>query len=142
LRDIVTIALMLFGAFFMLLAAVGTIRLPDLFSRMHAATKSGTLGVTGVILAVAVHFGEIGVTTRSLLIIVFMLSTAPVAAHMIARAAYRVGVPMWEKSVVDELAPEYAHRTDEGADEGAPVKTQDLHPETDDNSANEGMHQS
>jgi multicomponent Na+:H+ antiporter subunit G len=118
--------MMLFGASFMLLAAVGIVRLPDLFIRMHAATKSGTLGVSGMLLAVALHFGDLGIAMRSALIIVFIFMTAPVAAHFIGRAAYIVGVPQWERTVTDELhgkydqetgelasAPEVEHRGDE-----------------------------
>jgi len=107
IATLITSALMLFGASFMLLAAVGVVRLPDIYIRMHAATKSGTLGVSGMILASAVHFGELGVTTRAMLIVVFLYLTAPVAAHFIGRAAYRAGVPMWERSVADELRGRY-----------------------------------
>ena len=102
-----TIALMGTGAIFMLLATIGLLRLPDLFTRMHAATKTATLGVSCMLLAVAVYFGELGITTRAVLIIVFFFLTAPVAAHFIARAAYCVGVPLWEQSVIDELRGRY-----------------------------------
>jgi multicomponent Na+:H+ antiporter subunit G len=111
MREIITSSLILFGAFFMLLAAVGIVRLPDLFMRMHAATKSGTLGVSGMILAVAVHFGDLGIAMRSALIIVFIFMTAPVAAHFIARAAYIIEVPLWENTVTDELRGKYDHET-------------------------------
>jgi multicomponent Na+:H+ antiporter subunit G len=86
----------------MLLAAVGIVRLPDLFTRMHAATKPATLGTALTMLAVAVHFGELGVTTRALLVVVFFVITAPVGAHMIGRAAYLAGVPLWEGTILDE----------------------------------------
>jgi len=102
-REILTSILLLFGGSFMVLAGLGLLRLPDLFIRMHAATKSGTLGITGMMLAVAMHFGELGVTTRVVLIVVFVFMTAPVAAHVIGRAAYMVGVPLWERTVIDEL---------------------------------------
>lgn len=94
--------LMLAGAVFMFLAALGVARLPDLYIRMHAATKSGTLGVTCAILAVALHFGDFAIAVRASLIVVFIFLTAPVAAHLVGRAAYRVGVPLWKRSVVDE----------------------------------------
>ncbi len=107
MNDIITALLMIFGASFMLLAAVGVLRLPDLFIRMHAATKSGTLGVSGMLLALAVHFDDLGVAIRAGLAIVFLFLTAPVAAHFIGRAAYIVGVPLWEGTVVDELRGRY-----------------------------------
>lgn len=107
MNDIITALLMLFGASFMLLAAVGVLRLPDLFIRMHAATKSGTLGVSGMLLALAVHFDDLGVAIRAGLAIVFLFLTAPVAAHFIGRAAYIVGVPLWERTIIDELRGRY-----------------------------------
>jgi multicomponent Na+:H+ antiporter subunit G len=87
----------------MLLAAVGLLRLPDLFMRMQAATKSSTLGIACMLLAVAVHFSQLGITTLALLIIAFFFLTAPVATHMVARAAYLVGVPLWQGTVMDDL---------------------------------------
>jgi len=94
--------LMLAGAVFMFLAALGVVRLPDLYIRMHAATKSGTLGVTCAIFAVGLHFGDFAIAVRAFLIVVFIFLTAPVAAHLVGRAAYRVGVPLWKRSIVDE----------------------------------------
>ena len=99
------------GATFALLAAAGVVRMPDLFTRIQAATKASTLGIGCIVVAVAVHFGELGITTRALAIIVFVFLTAPVAAHMIARAAYFVGVPLWEETVIDELHGQYDRRT-------------------------------
>ncbi|HUG91086.1 MAG TPA: monovalent cation/H(+) antiporter subunit G [Planctomycetaceae bacterium] len=101
--DWVTAGLMVIGSAFALLAALGVVRMPDLFTRMQAATKSSTLGVGCILLAVAVHFDELGVTTQALLTIAFLLLTAPIAAHMIARSAYIVGVPLWKGTVIDEL---------------------------------------
>jgi multicomponent Na+:H+ antiporter subunit G len=87
--------LLLLGGVFSIAAGVGVIRLPDVFIRMHAATKVGTLG-SGLILAgVAVNFAEPAVLLRCILIIVFLLLTAPIAAHMIGRAALRIGIEPW-----------------------------------------------
>jgi len=94
--------LLLVGAFFMLLAGLGVLRLPDVFMRLQAATKASTLGIACIMLAVAIHFQDIAITTRALLVIAFFFLTAPVGAHMIARAAYAVGVPLWEGSIADE----------------------------------------
>lgn len=108
---VISAILMVVGAVFMLLAAVGILRMPDLFLRMSATTKAATLGVSSMLLAAAVHFGELGITSRALATIVFVLLTAPVAAHMIGRAAYLVGVPLWEGTVVDELRGRYNMKT-------------------------------
>jgi multicomponent Na+:H+ antiporter subunit G len=102
MNDVLTAVLMLTGATLVLLAAVGALRMPDLFTRMQAATKAAALGTGLMLLAVAVHFGQLAVATRALATLAFLILTAPVAAHMLARAAYRIGVPLWEGTVVDE----------------------------------------
>lgn len=103
--------LMYAGALFLLLAAVGIFRFPDLYSRMQAATKGATLGIALMLLGVAVYFDDLGVTTRALLVIVFFFLTAPVAAHMLGRAAYILGVPLWEGTIGDELKGRYNLKT-------------------------------
>jgi len=90
------------GPLFMLLAGVGIIRLPDLFCRASATTKAATLGVGCLLVSVALHFGELRVTTRVLATIAFLLLTAPIAAHMIAKAAYSQDVTLWLGTVRDE----------------------------------------
>lgn len=97
-----TSALLLLGGAFMLLAGVGILRMPDLFMRMQAATKAATLGIGCMLLAVAVHFAELSVSARALLVIGLVFLTAPISAHMLARAAYAIGVPLWEGTLVDE----------------------------------------
>lgn len=96
--------LLLLGAGFMLLGAVGLNRLPDLYLRMHAATKSPTLGMAFTALAVALHFATPGAWISAGLLVAFFFLTAPVAAHVIGRAAYLVGVPLWRETRCDELA--------------------------------------
>ena len=98
-----TALLIVAGGFFALAAGLGVLRLPDVLIRMHASTKAGTLGCGLILVAVAVHFGEIGIVARAMAAIVFLLLTAPVAAHMIGRAAYRTGVPLWKGTVIDEF---------------------------------------
>jgi multicomponent Na+:H+ antiporter subunit G len=111
MKETITSLLMLSGAVFAFLAAMGILRFPDLFSRMQAATKGSAFGVTCVLLAVAVHFAELGIATRAIVTIIFVVLTAPVAAHMIGRAAYFVGVPLWQGTVTDELRGRYDMRT-------------------------------
>ncbi|MGQ4878801.1 monovalent cation/H(+) antiporter subunit G [Billgrantia sp. LNSP4103-1] len=105
--------LILTGAIFMLLAALGILRLPDLLTRMHATTKAAALGVILIMLAVALHFAEVAVVARAFAIIVFVLMTAPVAAHVIGRAGYFVGSKLWSGTVKDELRPNYDPLTHE-----------------------------
>ncbi|WP_322807752.1 monovalent cation/H(+) antiporter subunit G [Thermanaerothrix sp.] len=107
-REIFVDALMIGGAAFMFLASLGVLRMPDLYTRMSATSKAATLGSGLVMLAAAVYFSEFSITVRVLAIIVFLLLTVPVAAHMIGRAAYFDGVPLWEGTVLDELRGHYS----------------------------------
>lgn len=105
MTTVLTTVLLVGGTFFMLVAAIGLLRMPDLLMRMHAATKAGTLGAGLLLLAVAVGFGEVGVTVRALATIAFLFLTAPVAGHVIGRAAYYAGgVRLDERTCMDELA--------------------------------------
>ncbi|ERS84686.1 MULTISPECIES: monovalent cation/H(+) antiporter subunit G [unclassified Halomonas] len=113
MTELLTELLILVGAVFMLLAALGVVRLPDLLTRMHATTKAATLGATLIMLAVALHFAQVAVVARALGVILFILMTAPVAAHVIGRAGYFVGSRLWEGTVKDELKPHYDPLTHE-----------------------------
>lgn len=85
--DLIIAVLLLMGGFFALVAAIGILRLPDVLMRMHASTKAGTLGSSLILIGGAVHFGDGATTTRVVAIIVFLMLTAPIAAHMLGRAA-------------------------------------------------------
>lgn len=97
------IILLWVGGAFILLAAVGLAKFPDVYMRMHATTKAGTLGIASLAIAIALDANLLAVTFQSILIIVFFLLTAPIATHMIGRAAYFTGAPMWKKTVCDEF---------------------------------------
>ena len=101
--DLVTAALVLVGTGFFVLAAVGLLRMPDVYLRMQPATKASTLGAACGLVAFAIHFRELDLVTRAVAGIAFFFLTAPVTAHVIGRAAYRLGVPQWEGTVRDDL---------------------------------------
>jgi multicomponent Na+:H+ antiporter subunit G len=111
MTEVISVALLLIGSLFLLLAAIGVIRMPDLLTRIQVATKASTLGVGCMLLALAVYSHDFGITIRALLVIAFFFMTAPVAAHMIGRTAYFVGVPLWEGTIVDELQGHYDPQT-------------------------------
>lgn len=98
-----SLLLLLLGAIFMLLAAIGLARMPDVFTRLHSTTKSTTLGVGCIMLGVALVFNDFAISVRALAIVAFMFSTTPVAAHMIGKAAYLSGVPLWKGTLSDEM---------------------------------------
>lgn len=102
MTDLFAAVLLLGGTFFMLVAAIGLLRLPDLYTRMHAITKAGTLGVGLVLVAAAVHFADLSTITRAATVILFVLLTAPVSAHMIGRAGYLGGVALWDGTLFDQ----------------------------------------
>ena len=94
--------LLVVGAFLMFLTGLGLVRMPDVFCRMHAATKGASLGVAFLLLAAALFFQETMVVTKALVTVAFIFLTAPVAASLLGRAAYAQRTPLWEHSVMDE----------------------------------------
>ncbi|MXQ09461.1 Na+/H+ antiporter subunit G [Alphaproteobacteria bacterium GH1-50] len=79
--------LVLTGAVFSLIASIGLIRMPDIFTRMHASTKAGVLGSSLILIAAGVVIGDGGTWARIVVAIFFLLLTAPIGAHMIGRAS-------------------------------------------------------
>jgi multicomponent Na+:H+ antiporter subunit G len=102
--EIITGLMLVTGASFALVASVGLIRLKDVYMRMHAASKAGTLGSGVMLLALAVDAGDLGVVTRALAGVVFFLLTAPISAHLLAKAAYAAGYRPCADTKTDALA--------------------------------------
>ncbi|HET98236.1 MAG TPA: monovalent cation/H(+) antiporter subunit G [Desulfurivibrio alkaliphilus] len=94
------------------LLALGILRMPDIYMRMSCNAKAVTIGLGQLLLALALHFGEIGVTARALATIGFVVLTIPVASHLLGRASYLSGQPLWQQTSRDEW----------GGDEAAPRK--------------------
>ena len=107
INEIVAALLLVLGSLFSFVAALGMLRLPDTVIRMHAATKAGTLGAGLILIAEAFFYTELGITLRALAAIIFLLLTAPVAAHLIGRAAYYSGIRLWKKTWIDQLKDRY-----------------------------------
>jgi multicomponent Na+:H+ antiporter subunit G len=94
--------LVIAGATLGLLAAVGVLRMPDVFTRMQASTQASTLGLGCLLAAVALRNPQLSFALRAVSIAAFMLLTTAVSAHVIARAAARSGAPIWKGTLVDE----------------------------------------
>ncbi len=105
--EILVCILMVTGAFFMFVAGLGLVRMPDLYMRMSCSTKAGTIGVGALLLALAIHFADFGVAARAVATIGFIFLTAPVGSHRIGRIAYLVGVPLWKNTIADEFKDVY-----------------------------------
>lgn len=118
--DLIVAACLLAGGFFLFVAGLGILRLPDVLIRMHASTKAGTLGVGLVFGTAALYFRNAAETAIAGLTIVFLLVTAPVAAHAIARAAYRMNVPLSDRTHLDEWKGKYGRDGEGPADGGTP----------------------
>ena len=101
--DVLSAALLLSGVFFSVVAGIGLVRLPDVFSRMHAATKPATLGLALILLGAALRLEDGGDAVKLLLVGAFTFLTAPIGAHMIGRSTYRTGGGALDELVVDEL---------------------------------------
>lgn len=112
------------GSLLLLLAAVGVLKLPDVFARMHAGSKASTMGLALVLTGVALLGGEVVPGMKLALAIAFQVITAPIAAHALSRAAYRDGVPMWDGTAVDEL------RDADGVSHGPPIRREGRGPDS------------
>ena len=112
--EIIAGLLLLGGTAFMLVAAIGLLRLPDLYTRMHAVTKAGTLGIGLVLISAAVASANVSVFTRALAAFLFVLFTAPVSAHLLGRAGYLGGVSLWKDTAFDRWGAGYEDLRREG----------------------------
>jgi len=99
----ITGVLLLLGSLFILTAAIGIIRLPDLYTRMHAASKAGTLGSGFALIAIAVFALDGSVALRALAGFVFFLLTAPISAHLLAKAAYAAGYRPDDSTKINDM---------------------------------------
>ncbi|WPC06398.1 Na+/H+ antiporter subunit G [Pseudomonas sp. MBLB4123] len=99
IEALVAVSLLL-GSLFALIGAIGLYRLPDFFMRLHGPTKSTTLGVGGMVIASLIYFGVQGegISLHELLITLFLFITAPVSAHMLAKAALQQKVRLSERT--------------------------------------------
>jgi multicomponent Na+:H+ antiporter subunit G len=95
--------LIILGSAFAFIAALGVLRMPDFYMRMHAATKAGAFGALLLLLSAALYFGTLRAGITSALVIVFYYLTTPVAAQTLAESAYRRGIKLWDRSLTDRL---------------------------------------
>jgi len=106
MSDLAAEILIAVGLAFDLFGCIGLVRLPDVYNRVQAATKCVTLGTCLILAGTATHYLSGPMTIKAVLCAVFLLLTSPVAAHAIARGAYKSGVRLWEGSVIDRYGEE------------------------------------
>jgi multicomponent Na+:H+ antiporter subunit G len=114
MKELLTALFIVLGGFFMFVAALGTYRFPDLFSRMHAAAKASSFGAGLFLAAMVLNYWEWSVFVEAAITVFFVFATTPVATHMIGRAAYWMGVPLYEKTVIDPKAEGFLRADDPG----------------------------
>ncbi|TVR42997.1 MAG: monovalent cation/H(+) antiporter subunit G [Bacteroidia bacterium] len=95
--------LLISGSLFMLVAAIGVVKLSDVYMRMHAITKAASLGAILMLAAVLLWYPQWIVAIEALMVVLFVILTAPIGAHMLARVAHRMKVPIGEGYIMDEL---------------------------------------
>lgn len=111
MRAVIVIALAVTGLAFSLSAAVGILRMPDVYGRIQCSSKTITMGALPALIALVVGEGPISsYGARALLVAVLLLVLSPAAAHSLARAAYKAGVPMWRGAVIDEVRQQVLRR--------------------------------
>ena len=105
--DLLVAVPLVLGTFLIVVTCVGLLRFPDVYCRMHAAGKAGTLGVSFLIMATIVYFAPENASTpmRGVLAIVFQFLTTPAATHLLSRAVYVAEYPLTERTAIDELQP-------------------------------------
>ncbi len=102
--DFVSAGVLISGLFFMVVGALGVVRLPDAYHRIHAASICVTLGLTAMLVAACFHIQAAPIIMKSFITIVFIFVATPMGSHMLAKAAHDTRLPQWGKTLSDELA--------------------------------------
>jgi multicomponent Na+:H+ antiporter subunit G len=105
--EILSNIVLIIGLIFVFLGMLGLLRLPDVYNRMHATTKIGTLGAFAVMFSILMKVGFAPMGVKAITVGLFLLLTAPIAAHMIGRAAHKHGVDLCKESIIDEYGKSY-----------------------------------
>lgn len=97
MSDIIIAYFLILGTFFIVVAAIGIVRMPDVYIRMHALAKAATIGIGLLTAAVAVYFNDVTITSLVIGINIFLLMTAPIATHILGKVVIEQGYKMWQR---------------------------------------------
>ncbi len=100
--EIASYVFIVIGLAFDFFGCLGLVRFPDIYNRLHSSIKCVTLGTSSILFGLFLDKGFTPAGIKALLCILFLMLTAPVSAHVLARSAHRSGVKLWEKSVCDK----------------------------------------
>lgn len=103
MNDYLIMFLSTIGAIFILIAAIGILKMPDFYARLSVTIKAATLGIGCILMAVGIYFSEFSVTTKTIAIVFFLFITSPVAGYLIGKVAYINGTKLWKHTVIDEM---------------------------------------
>lgn len=109
MRAVIAAVLIFAGVLVMLIAGIGVLRMPDTLTRSSAATKGTGLGAGMILLGVGIAIGTPNALIKVALAIALQIASAPLAGHLIGRAAYRSGAPLWEGTVIDDYRRFYPY---------------------------------
>jgi len=101
MNEIIGMIFIIMGLAFDLFGCLGLVRLPDIYNRLQASTKCVTFGTCSILFGAFLMLGVTAAGIKTLFCIIFLVLTAPVSAHALARGAHIFGVKLWPKSVVD-----------------------------------------
>ena len=107
MTETIVIILSSIGSLAILSAGIGVLRMPDFYLRLSVTVKAATMGVGIFLLCAALLSQDISVVTKAIAVVFFIVLTAPIAAHMIAKAGYFTNTPLWEGTVTDDLRNDY-----------------------------------
>ena len=102
MNEVIGFVFLVIGISFDFFGCLGLIRFPDVYNRLHSSIKCVTLGTSSILFGLFLYKGFSPAGVKALLCIAFLLLTAPVSAHVLARSAHKSGVKLWEKSVCDQ----------------------------------------
>lgn len=112
--EIIGAVITLIGAIFLFLGALGLVRMPDVYNRIQTGTKATTLGAMLSLLGIGImHLDWYG---KIIVLIVFVLVSNPISSHVLAGAAYHIGIPLSKVSVIDKLSKKTALRIKKGSE--------------------------
>lgn len=111
MMEYVVLFFLVLGAVFIFIASIGLMKMPDVYLRMSASTIAGTFGVASMLIAVAIHFASFYTALHIFGVIIFLILTVPIGAHMLGRTSHIIGLKMWNKTVCDDLKGKYNDET-------------------------------
>lgn len=107
MQDFFILFFLIIGTIFIFVASIGILKMPDVYLRMSASTIAATFGVASMLIAVTIHFSNLSTTLHILGVILFLVLTVPIGAHMLGRSSHIIGIEKWDKTVIDEMEGKY-----------------------------------